>query len=183
MDLVIKNVSKALPEYCQVIDLVKNSFPKEEQYPIWLLKLWALKKNVYFWAYYQNDEFCGLSYHVSHEEMIFVLYLAVNNQVHSKGYGSAILKTLKETFKGQSITLNIERLDSGAENYEQRVKRLNFYKKNGFYDTEYTITDRGETFLTLTTADSFSVETLKRVLGELTFGFDVLKIGEPKVEN
>ena len=48
MNLEIKNVSKTLPEYRQVIDLVKNSFPKEEQYPIWLLKLWALKKNVHF---------------------------------------------------------------------------------------------------------------------------------------
>lgn len=37
MNLEIKNVSKTLPEYRQVIDLVKNSFPKEEQYPIWLL--------------------------------------------------------------------------------------------------------------------------------------------------
>ena len=32
MNLEIKNVSKTLPEYRQVIDLVKNSFPKEEQY-------------------------------------------------------------------------------------------------------------------------------------------------------
>lgn len=48
MNLEIKNVSKTLPEYRQVIDLVKNSFPKEEQYPIWLLKLWALKKMCIF---------------------------------------------------------------------------------------------------------------------------------------
>ena len=31
MNLEIKNVSKTLPEYRQVIDLVKNSFPKEER--------------------------------------------------------------------------------------------------------------------------------------------------------
>lgn len=178
MNLEIKNVSKTLPEYRQVIDLVKNSFPKEEQYPIWLLKLWALKKNVHFWAYYQNDEFCGVSYLVSHEEMTFVLYLAVNNQVQSKGYGSAILETLKEKFSGKNITLNIEGLDPSADNYEQRVKRLKFYKKNGFYDTDYTITDRGETFLTLTTSPSFSVEVFKKVLRELTLGLDLLKIGK-----
>ncbi|MDG4965210.1 GNAT family N-acetyltransferase [Lactococcus lactis] len=178
MNLEIKNVSKTLPEYRQVIDLVKNSFPKEEQYPILLLKLWALKKNVHFWAYYQNDEFCGVSYLVSHEEMTFVLYLAVNNQVQSKGYGSAILETLKEKFSGKNITLNIERLDPSADNYEQRVKRLKFYKKNGFYDTDYTITDRGETFLTLTTSPSFSVEVFKKVLRELTLGLDLLKIGK-----
>ncbi|WP_332372356.1 GNAT family N-acetyltransferase [Lactococcus cremoris] len=169
MNLEIKNVSKTLPEYRQVIDLVKNSFPKEEQYPIWLLKLWA---------YYQNDEFCGISYLVSYEEMIFVLYLAVNNQVQSKGYGSAILETLKEKFQDKNITLNIERLDPEADNYEQRVKRLKFYQKNGFYDTDYTITDRGETFLTLTTSQSFSVEAFKKVLRELTLGLDLLKIGK-----
>lgn len=117
---------------------------------------------MYFWAYYQYDEFCGISYLVSHEEMIFVLYLAVNNQVQSKGYGSAILETLKEKFQDKNITLNIERLDPEADNYEQRVKRLKFYQKNGFYDTDYTITDRGETFLTLTTSQSFSVEAFKR---------------------
>ena len=31
MNLEIKNVSKTLPEYRQVIDLVKNSFPNEEK--------------------------------------------------------------------------------------------------------------------------------------------------------
>lgn len=110
--------------------------------------------------------------------MTFVLYLAVNNQVQSKGYGSAILETLKEKFSGTNITLNIERLDPSADNYEQRVKRLKFYKKNGFYDTDYTITDRGETFLTLTTSPSFSVEVFKKVLRELTLGLDLLKIGK-----
>lgn len=176
MKLEIKNVSKALPEYRRIINLMKNAFPKEEQYPIWLLKLWNLKKDVKFWAYYQNEEFCGISYLVHHEEMIFVLYLAVDDQVHSKGYGSAILKTLKEKFNGKNITLNIERLDTSAVNYEQRVKRLNFYKRNGFYDTEYTITDRGETFLTLSTSDSFSVDAFKSVLKKLTFGVDLSKI-------
>ena len=39
--------------------------------------------------------------------MTFVLYLAVNNQVQSKGYGSAILETLKEKFSGKNITLNL----------------------------------------------------------------------------
>ncbi|MEG1486875.1 GNAT family N-acetyltransferase [Lactococcus sp.] len=176
MKLEIKNVSKALPEYRRIINLMKNAFPKEEQYPIWLLKLWNLKKDVKFWAYYQNEEFCGISYLVHHEEMIFVLYLAVDDQVHSKGYGSAILKTLKEKFNGKNITLNIERLDTSAVNYEQRVKRLNFYKRNGFYDTEYTITDRGETFLTLSTSDSFSVDAFKSVLKKLTFGVDLSQI-------
>ncbi|KZK08641.1 hypothetical protein AB996_0078 [Lactococcus cremoris] len=176
MKLEIKNVSKALPEYRRITNLMKNAFPKEEQYPIWLLKLWNLKKDVNFWAYYQNEEFCGISYLVYHEEMIFVLYLAVDDQVHSKGYGSAILKTLKEKFNGKNITLNIERLDTNAVNYEQRVKRLNFYKRNGFYDTEYTITDRGETFLTLSTSDSFSVDAFKSVLKKLTFGVDLSKI-------
>lgn len=176
MKLEIKNVSKALPEYRRIINLMKNAFPKEEQYPIWLLKLWNLKRDVKFWAYYQKEEFCGISYLVHHEEMIFVLYLAVDDQVHSKGYGSAILKTLKEKFNGKNITLNIERLDTRAVNYEQRVKRLNFYKRNGFYDTEYTITDRGETFLTLSTSDSFSVDDFKSVLKKLTFGVDLSKI-------
>lgn len=41
---------------------MKTSFPRDEQYPILLLQLVALKSNVDFLAYYDEDTFCGFSY-------------------------------------------------------------------------------------------------------------------------
>ena len=56
--------------------------------------------------------------------MMYVLYLAVNDKIRSKGYGTLMLKHLNEMSGNKEITLNIESLDENADNYKQRVKRL-----------------------------------------------------------
>jgi GNAT superfamily N-acetyltransferase len=63
--------------------------------------------------------------------MTFVLYLATDESIRSKGYGSKMLKWIVENAR-RTVVLNIETVEKAYENYEQRLKRQKFYIKNGF---------------------------------------------------
>jgi len=164
-------VNKKLKEYKEIKELILRSFPENEQFPMWLLRLLAIRKFVDFHAYYDGDSFCGISYTVSSKSLVFVLYLAVNDKIRSKGYGSAILQYIKSEFSGKTIVLNIEPLDVNADNYTQRIKRFEFYLKNGFVDTKYCIVDNGDDYQILATTDNLSVEEYKSALKKLSLGF------------
>ena len=55
--------------------------------------------------------------------------------------------------------------------YEQRIKRLRFYQKNGYHDTGYQIIDHADRYSVLSTAQMFDPEMYKQVVGRLSFGF------------
>ena len=88
---VDKTFSRKLNEYKVVCRLMKTAFPQNEQIPMWLLRVLSFRKNVNFRVFYDDNQFCGVLYMVEDNKYIFVLYLAVNDQIRSKGYGTKIL--------------------------------------------------------------------------------------------
>lgn len=63
-----------------------------------------------------------------HNKYVFVLYLAVNDRIRSKGYGTKILDWLKQNTE-KIIVLNVEAINSSAKNALQREKRISFYNR------------------------------------------------------
>lgn len=55
-------VSRMLPEYPDICKLLKTAFPRSKQIPMWILQLLARQKDVYFQAFYDEDQFCGILY-------------------------------------------------------------------------------------------------------------------------
>ncbi len=136
MNLTEKKLSRKLSNYKEICQFMKRVFPKEELMPMWLIILLTLKKNYDFNVYYDNDLFVGILFTIESEDTLFVFYIAVNDEIHSKGYGSKLLQILFDKYPNKSITLFIETMeDKSAKNYEQRVKRLTFYERNGFIHT------------------------------------------------
>ena len=90
-------VSKKLKEYKEIKSLMCRAFPKNEQIPMWLLHILAIRKSVEFSAYYDEDLFCGISYTVSNEELLFILYLAVTTLIVSKKPGNTGKSRNKDT--------------------------------------------------------------------------------------
>ena len=60
------------------------------------LRVLAFCKSVNFRDFYDDDQFCGVLYTADDNTYIFVLYLAVNDLIRSKGYGTKILDWLKQ---------------------------------------------------------------------------------------
>lgn len=126
----------------EIKDLYIESFPKIERIPFVILRILD-KKDVDFFGIYDEGKFVGIAYNFKYKDIVYILYLAVSKEVRQQGYGSHILNGIKEMYKKNRIILNIEEILEDSDNYEQRVKRKNFYIKNGFYDLNYTVTEVG----------------------------------------
>ena len=168
--LKTKNINSKLNEYQQILELYRSAFPENEKLPIWLLNLMSKRKCVDFLAFYDEDVFCGFTYLIHHHQTTFVLYLAINRNVRSKGYGSKILKWISDHAQ-KNIILNIETVWTKYENYNQRLSRQKFYFKNGFSDTQYKMIDNGEKYDVLYKGEHFSTLECEALLKHFSFGF------------
>lgn len=155
----------------EIKKLYFQSFPKYEQLSWWILRFLTVRKGIDITAYYENEIFCGFTYTITDGNILFILFFAVNTEIRRQGYGSAILEYLKQNNPDKSILLNVELLDESADNYDERVKRFQFYKKNGFYDTKFDIEEVGGTFRVLATAPTFDPKEYLGVFKRMSFGF------------
>lgn len=130
------NIFKRPKMTTKIKALYKNSFPKDERAPFFFLKAKAKKNLADFYGVYDDTLFVGLVYEVYYNDIVYVFYLAINPHLRGKGYGSGVLNKIKQRNKGKRIILNIEILDKNSDNYDERVKRKEFYLKNGFKETQ-----------------------------------------------
>ena len=62
MTMIDKKASGRLKEYPEICRLMNTAFPRNEQMPMWLLKILAFRKSVNFRAFYEDEQFCGILY-------------------------------------------------------------------------------------------------------------------------
>ena len=109
-------------------------------------------------------------YTAENEKYVFVLYLAVNDKIRSRGYGSKMLDWLKRN-TNKIIVLDVESIDPSAENALQREKRISFYNKNGIFDTGFKFDDGGETYSVLTSdVEGLDEKEYESLLRNFSFG-------------
>lgn len=154
--------------------LYHTAFPKEERLPWWILWLNARRKGIDLTAWMNGDLFCGFTASVTVERLHFLLFFAVDTPLQGKGYGSAILSALRESYR--DVVLNVELLEENASNYPQRLRRFAFYRKNGFYDTGYDVWEVGGRFRILSTKPVLDIKGYKRLFYKLSFGLWNVKI-------
>lgn len=96
MNLTVKNIRPFSPHFSDFKQLYHAVFPKKARFPIPLLVLMSLRCDVDFWAVLDKGEFVGFVYLINDKKATFVLYLAVDERQHSKGYGSKILALIEQ---------------------------------------------------------------------------------------
>ena len=70
----------------------------------------------------------------------------IDKELRGQNYGSRVLKKLKDKYKENRIILYIQELDKNSSNYIQRQKRKEFYIKNEFYESNYSIREFGHNY-------------------------------------
>ncbi len=168
--LEVRNVKRSMPDYDKVVDLFNEAFPDYELYPIWVMRLMALRKGVDFLAFYDGDEFIGINYGACTDRLYFGLYIAIVKDKRSGGYGSQIIDMMRKRYSGKEYAFNIEVIDEKADNYEQRKKRLKLYERIGFHLTDYVIIDAGEPYSIMTDRETLDVAEYKKAVSKLSFG-------------
>ncbi len=96
----------------------------------------------------------GFAYIVHFKGECYVFYLAAEKSIRGGGYGSRILEWIKENNRGMSIILDMEAPVEGATNASERIKRIEFYRKNGILNTGYTLMDNGIKYMVLSSSPS-----------------------------
>ena len=173
MNLRVESIIKNPREIDNVKELYYGSFPENERMPMNLL-LWKAKLDfVDFLVIYDEDVFVGFTYLITHKDLTYVLYIAIDDNIRSKGYGSLALAQIKEKYPDNRIILNIEVIDETASNYEQRVTRRKFYTRNGYQNSELAYKDRWGLYEVMINGDKANKEEfyglLKRFAGAILF--------------
>lgn len=156
MSLRAEYIKKSMVDYDRILEIYRKSFPKVEQFPIWLLRIMSHLKGINSIAFYDRNNLCGFSYFLVNEKTVFILFLAVNDKIRSKGYGSQIITWIKENYPNREIFLDAEKPDKNARNNNQRMKRIAFYRRNGIFDTNHSFTYGDVTYEILCTDKNFS---------------------------
>ncbi len=147
--------------YNKVSEIYEKSFPKEERY-ITLDKM-IKQENTELYCLVNEEDVLGFVYLIFYKNMIFILYLAVNTDNRSNGYGSYILKWCLNKYMDKKIYLNIEEVKKDIKDYEKRLKRLKFYLKNDFFITSYMSKEETESFNILSSNKEIDIEQYKEL--------------------
>lgn len=112
--------------------LYMKEFPKEERKPFELMLDKAEGGIMEILAINSDDgEFCGLAITITGKEWVLLDYLAIEPELQGNNIGSAVLDLLNRRYEGKGIVIEIERTDVECANLSQRVRRKQFYLKNG----------------------------------------------------
>lgn len=157
--------------YLRVKLLYEKAFPEKEKVPFSRLMFFTFRRGTQFLYFVDNDEFVGEAYIVLYRRSVYVFYLAVSSHLRGSGYGSEILSWIKENYEGMNIILDIEAIDEKASNYIERLKRIEFYRRNGIVDTKYRLFDNGILYMVLASSpQSFSPHDMTRCWRRYLFG-------------
>ncbi len=88
-------------------------------------------------AFFDGNAFVGFASILTCLNISHVIYFAVAPDKRDEGYGSRIINTICDIKKNYKVIVDVEDpAEERAKNRDQRVKRLDFYEKNGFVPTE-----------------------------------------------
>lgn len=150
--------------------LYQTAFPENEQIPWDKLVQLIDKMHLDFTAYYEDEVFIGFTIVFPHEPFNWYWYFAVRPELRGQGKGQKILTTLIEKYKGKTCVLDMESPKQECDNKEQRIRRHDFYLRNGFRDTnlykkygnlEMTIMIMGDVAFTMQDWDNIVAELRK----------------------
>ena len=167
MTLEVRNIYPLTPTFKKVASLYEVAFPLEERLPLWQLSWNSLKNGQSFLAYFDQEVFIGFTYAICTDNLLYLLFLAVEESKQSQGYGSQILAQVREKGGERPCVLTIEPMDEeDASNRTQRLKRLAFYERNGYQALNHFYFEGTERYQILTTDKTLSLAILENALAK-----------------
>lgn len=117
--------------WLRIYKLYRQAFPHYERKPFAIIRSMYKRGNTDIWYFEKDGHFSGLVFTVNREEAILIDYLAVSSNRRGEGIGSLILSTMREHYSPKGIFVEIESAYTECDNLEERLRRKDFYLKNG----------------------------------------------------
>lgn len=130
--------TKVTPEYEhleELFDIRDEAFPENERSTTRNLDALSESPKLIIYGIEDDNQLIGFTYlFYLDDDFVYLLYLAIGQQFRNKHYGSVVLRTLIDDLLKDKVLFGcIEALIPEAQNYEQRVKRAQFYTRNDMY--------------------------------------------------
>ena len=139
--------------------LYRSAFPISEKKPFGLmLKKQAEGTMKLMTVEDEKGAFLGLVITIHHKDIVLLDYFAVSPAFRGKGIGSEVLSLLKNQYSGKRILLEIEDPEEPCKNREERLRRKDFYLRNGLSVQDYKVWLFGVKMLILTNKTTISFE-------------------------
>lgn len=143
---MIKEIEYLSKDFEEVLLIYNEAFPINEQMDLpWLFT--KLKKGKIL-GYYQNNQLSAFTIICLHQNILNILYLAVDKKYRNQGIGSKIISYLTDNYSNYQLILDIEQIKE-VENKQQRIKRKQFYLNNGFKESEVKYIWQNEEYVVL----------------------------------
>ena len=120
-----------IPE--EVRSLYMASFPPEERIP-YGNTMRTFGRGGDLEVFTDDGQFVGFCYSFESEGSVFLVYIATLPGLRGKGYGARMLDEMRRIKAGRNMFLVLEGTDGSPED-GMRIRRRNFYLRNGCTDT------------------------------------------------
>ncbi len=120
-----------LSDWVRVYRLYRRAFPKYERKPFFMILRTRARGNADVWVIGKGGSFAGLAITMGRGELILLDYFAVSEAQRGAGIGGAALRLLRQAYRGKRLFLEIESTQTDAENLPERLRRKQFYLRNG----------------------------------------------------
>lgn len=117
--------------------IYNQEFPKDERKPFSMLLRLRSKGKADLVSIFDTklNETVGLAFFLVHDNSVLVDYLAIKNKYQGSGYGTEVLDLIRERYKNKKIFGEVEYPGVLEKNNEQRIRRMNFYLRNGLTES------------------------------------------------
>lgn len=123
--------------------LYRLAFPLNERAPFFIINRLAKTERANCFAITDKDTFVGMAYCVLYEDIVYVFYLAIEENLRGQGYGSRVLVAIRQMYPDKRIILMAEESTDAYKDMEARLKRKQFYYTNGLVELNYKIEEFG----------------------------------------
>lgn len=120
-----------LSDWLRVYRLYRRAFPKYERKPFFMILRTRARGNADVWVIGKGRSFAGLAITMQNGELVLLDYFAVSEAQRGTGIGGEALRLLRQAYRGKRLFLEIESTQTEAENLPERLRRKQFYLRNG----------------------------------------------------
>ncbi|MBO8463219.1 MAG: GNAT family N-acetyltransferase [Firmicutes bacterium] len=136
-------------QLAQIKQLYETAFPKEERKPFFLLQ-WQMKRKVMEILSIEENGFVGLLISSFYKDLVLIEFLAIDDKRRGEGLGSKVLDLAKKRYQARRVVLEIEIPDENAAISDNKVRRKEFYARNGFLPAGVEVMFHGVPMMLLT---------------------------------
>ena len=149
-----------IPE--EVRSLYMASFPPEERIPYGnTMRTFGRGGDLEIFT--DDGQFVGFCYSFESEGSVFLVYIATLPGLRGKGYGAMMLDEMRRIKAGRNMFLVLEGTDGSPED-GMRIRRRNFYLRNGCTDTGVRILSDDVYFDSMNVLGSNTEQSMNRTV-------------------